>query len=399
MNSRERTQLLRPGAASLSQWLRRWPCEYWFGLASLVFSLPLAIPPFRSLDSYAGWTPGYYYINYWEFGFVKRGLLGTVFTLTGLNRMVAPTLFTCIVHILGLLAFSLFFWLLAHRCSRDLNTADRRRKPWLYAVFLTSPALFLHFGFDLGRVDLFGLNITLLALLMLLADLPWRVKILTTLLVTVVGLLTHEAYLFFWSPLLVLGILEGLRGEPARCRWLALLGWGAVVLGVLISLRLWGAFEPGAGELARRFTAIHPSLATSLQAELTSDLLQDNITPALSSFSPANWVGHNPVLALYVGIIMVGFVRFLFATRNPTTPLTAAAVLAPLLMSLLAADHVRFLSCSLTAAAVALLLLMRSQRHIPPWLSPPLAWLPLPFVLLGPMGIVAGDPLPLLRYL
>lgn len=377
--------------------LRRLPCELWFGLASLLFSLPLAIPPFRSLASYAGYTPGYYYVNYWEFGFVKRGLLGSLISLTGLNRMVHPSVFTCIIHTLGLLALSLLFWLLAHRCTRHLSAADQHRKPWLYAVFLTSPALFLHFGFDLGRVDLFGLNITLLALLVLLSSAALALRVSIALLTTAVGLLSHEAYLFFWLPLLGLGLILSLAPEPHRRRWQLLGCWLALVVVLLAILRVWGSFEPGAAELSRRFTAIHPFLSGAMRIELTSELTH-NLGVTWSAVKQHNWFGNSIAVAAYALISAVGYY---LVVKHSTLPfcLMLLVPVAPLLMNLIAVDFIRHLSCAITAAAVASLLAIRQSQSLPSVFRPGLAWVPLAFVVMGPLGIVGSDPLPLFRHL
>lgn len=383
---------------ALIRWLRQRPCEVWFALASLLLSLPLAVPPFRSLASYANWTPGYYYINYWEFGFVKRGLLGTLISLTGLNRLVEPTVFTCIVHILGLVALSLLFWLLAHHCTRDLSPEDRRRTPWLYAVFLTSPALFLHFGFDLGRVDLFGLNITLLALLVLMNSASLITRAATALVTTTVGLLSHEAYLFFWLPLLGLGLIQSLAPEPRRRRWFVLGIWLGLIVSLLAILRAWGTFEPGAEELAGRFTAVHPSLAGAMRVELTSELSY-NIAITWNAAKQHGWFGNNLGVIAYTLVSTTGYFLITRESSAPWRLLMLATPAAPLLMNLIAVDFIRHLSCAISVAAVASLISIQHSQSLPSIFRPGIGLVPLAFVLMGPLGIGGGDPLPLFRYL
>ena len=384
---------------TLISWLRKRPCEFWFGLASLLISLPLALPPFRSLASYANWTPGYYYVNYWEFGFVKRGLLGSLISLTGLNRLLEPALFTCIIHTVGVVALSVLFWLLAHRCTRDLSQEDRRRKPWLYAVFLTSPALFLHFGFDLGRVDLFGLNITLLALLVLLSKASWLSRSTVALLTTAVGLLSHEAFLFFWLPLLGLGLIQSLAAEPRLRRWLVIGSWLGLIVALLAILRGWGPFEPGAVELARRFATIHPSLAGALRIELTSDLVEDNIKLALDVQAKYNWWGNNAAVACYSLVIISGGVFLLRKLQGSSRWMAMIVPLTPLLMNGLGVDYIRHLTIAITAGFICSLLLIDHIKALPQNALFRWIWLPLPFVLMGPLGIGPSDPLPLFCYL
>lgn len=388
----------RTVVSKLTLWIRQRPCETWFALASLVFSLSLALPPFRSLASYANWTPGYYYINYWEFGFVKRGLLGTIISLAGVNRLVEPLEFTRIVHVIGLIVLSIIFWLFAHRCTQELNQDNQRKKPWLYGIFLTSPALFMHFGYDLGRVDLFGLNITLIALLLFNSSRHWTFRAATALVVTTVGLLSHEGYLFLWLPLLGLGMMINLADEPRRRRSIIMGTWLGLIILLLVVLRLWGGFEPGSGVLAQRFAEIHPSLSNALQIELTTDL-KYNFNTTWTAAREVGWIGNNPAVAAYVAAIT--FIYYIIARENnaPWRIWVYATPVIPILFNLIAADFIRHLSCAITTAVVASLLTILHTNKITSNLNRALCLAVIAFGLLGPLGIIPQNPWPMLEYI
>ena len=378
-------------------WLSRKPCELWFGLVSLSLSLAMAMPPLRSLTSYANWTPGYYYLNYWQFGFVKRGLLGSLVSLTGLNRLVDPPVFTCFVHILGLITLSVLFWTLAFRCTLKLGFLDQRRKPWLYIVFATSPALFLHFGFDLGRVDLFGFNITLLVLLILFERVPFPLRVASMLLATATGLLSHESYLFFWLPLLGLGAFHSFETEPRVRRAWAMGGWVFLISLIMIILRIFGPFEQGSAELTARFSAIHPSLKDAMQLELTSEL-KYNMQITWTTLKSYNWLGNSIAVGAYAAIVVLGYCEIVKAGNAPVF-IMALVVVGPLLMNLIGVDFIRHLSCSLSAAAVATLISIHRSNSLPAIFRFALVLVPSLFIFAGPLGISPLDPLPLIRYI
>ena len=47
-----------------------------FGISSVFLMLISCLPPFRSLNSISSSLKGYYYVNYFDLGFIKRGFIG-----------------------------------------------------------------------------------------------------------------------------------------------------------------------------------------------------------------------------------------------------------------------------------------------------------------------------------
>jgi len=103
------------------------------------------------------WNQDQFLINYNDFGFVKRGLIGTIFNIDDNNykfysKIIALTVVFFIVAI-----FLLIF--------KNVNNIQTKKFLLLLAL---SPFLFLQLGYDFGRFDQFGIAFILLTFLFIL---------------------------------------------------------------------------------------------------------------------------------------------------------------------------------------------------------------------------------------
>ena len=59
--------------------------EIYYCISSIFLILIVSVPPFRSLSSISASLKGYYYVNYFELGFIKRGLIGSIYKIFNLQ--------------------------------------------------------------------------------------------------------------------------------------------------------------------------------------------------------------------------------------------------------------------------------------------------------------------------
>ncbi len=150
-------------------------------VATFVFLFLVPVLYFGSVREAVGdWVASYYHVSY-SVGFVRRGLVGTLASPFG-DVKVFAFWSTLIASVAVALLFSLL-------------TEDRR----LWLLFLFSPATALHLGFDVGRYDHFNLALLALSLYLLRRNrYLWAVPLLS-----VLGVLIHEAYLLYAAPVIV----------------------------------------------------------------------------------------------------------------------------------------------------------------------------------------------------
>ena len=230
----------------------------------------------------------------------------------------------------------------------------------LAAAMLVSPAIFMNFGYDLGRFDFINLC---LVLAILLCGRRWAV------LAAPVMILVHEAALVAHLPLLL--ALHYDRYRDAALAALAL----ALSLAVLASLMLLASPpEPQA------LQALYPQALPSSLAVLTRPFAE-NLAMVRAVFDPFPWIHADSFVAgaLYLALFAMATSG---ARRGALGPVLLVAALAPLALGSVGVDYGRWVALAVTNLAV-ILLIRAPQTSAPRALSLVLIL----SVLLGPMGI------------
>jgi hypothetical protein len=145
-------------------------------------------------------------VNYFEYGFVKRGLIGTLLAwIPGQNYW----LITLICSIIGffILLFIVDKLIGMIQCEKTAN--------FFKITFAISPFAAFQFGFELGRLDIFNILLLIAALHCILKH-RWTLVII----ISLCGLLLHEAFAAFALPVIVGFFLM----QPARYFWARNLG-------------------------------------------------------------------------------------------------------------------------------------------------------------------------------
>jgi hypothetical protein len=261
--------------------------------------------------------------TYQDFGFIKRGLIGTILNLGYSEEALRVA--GMVAFFAGLvLSMALTFWYCAHEKRNALR-----------ALFVFCPFLFLNFGFDFGRFDIL-LNALFLVVLALLA----RGHVLGCAAVAAVGALIHEVFLVAHVPSALLAAwLIVPPGERGRA--LGGIGGAALLTGLAIFmfgkhdgdveqvLPLFGAFE--IGDYYRTLMVLKRGIVDNLVYNYGW----------LEYLGIVNFIAHLVPLLIY-GSLLVYYYRDVGARRR-----LFLAALSPLVLIVIAADLGRWVAFSL----------------------------------------------------
>ena len=309
------------------------------------------------------WKATQFYVDYFTFGFVKRGLVATVFAFWDkADIAVLAVAITVVASLLVFLAVDRF-------CDRDTDTGRIVR-----ALVAVSPFTAFQFIYDVGRYDIINAVIFIAAVAAVL-----RSWMLLAAVLCCVGTLVHEAFFVYAFPVvLALAATTLWRADAAGRRRLLIptLLLAAASAACALLVFLFGndpdvaayAQGPGAMVWRRRLLDISFSKRGS-----TSDLV---------------------MLVIMLLIMYAWFIRF-YRTNAGRFDLLFAAGFAPLALFVLGTDYARWSAL----VFFALLSIVVIKSRIDGWRMHPTDLRFGMFVFLMPLGPVGVDYLlPVLRY-
>ncbi len=177
--------------------------SYAFGLALYIYEyLKYKVDPFRFLE----WKLTQYYVNYFEHGFVKRGILGTLsqpFLQLWPNNELLP--YVLIIALSGFFALT-FFTVVSRaivKLENKLPTSEQHKIQAFRAMIAIGAVGFAQLAYDVGRYDLPNILILMLSIYYIL-----RSQFAPVVLLTMLGILNHEAYIFYGVPLICSVVLS-----------------------------------------------------------------------------------------------------------------------------------------------------------------------------------------------
>jgi hypothetical protein len=150
----------------------------------------------------ADWKPTQYHINYFEYGFAKRALVGTLFfpVMSLLpDGGTEEKLFVVSVSFVTFIALVLIL----RAAINSLPPDWRGIRDVLPAILCFAPVGFMQISYDIGRYDLF--NYLVIATMFVLIR---RGALLSAAAVLTVGILIHEAVFFIALPLLLIAVVH-----------------------------------------------------------------------------------------------------------------------------------------------------------------------------------------------
>lgn len=208
------------------------------------------------------WNMTHYHISYQEFGFLRRGLVGSL-----MAPVLAPLADGGVAEYGVMLGLDFLLCLLLAVLAARLFLPDRDAAPgqrFFAGAILIAPVGMMQMGYDAARLDHVNFVLTALAVAAVLRGRAWVAALLMG-----TALLVHEAVLFYGVPVVVALALRRSVAEaavialPAGMTALALVAWGgtetdlASVLPPELSLAasVWtrGMLEPARGFPAQHY--------------------------------------------------------------------------------------------------------------------------------------------------
>ena len=364
--------------------------EFYYCVLSIFLILIVSLPPFRSLTSISASLKGYYYVNYFDLGFIKRGLVGSIFKITHLSDYLNPTLLVLTSHLFFSILFSISFWIFTRSCFKDFKLKE---KISFYTLFTLSPVLFLRLGYDIGRMDLICLVLSLFTIILTLSNsYSFINKCIFISLSISIQLLIHEASLFFYSPLII-GLLVYKYPNIIYKKLSKILPIFSFPLIIGFLLLIFGRYELGRDELGIYLTNISKELETSMNVELIHTL-KDSFDHSISLLTLKSFLGGNYLITIYYFFIL--YLVFKFLKLPLYLKLT---IFSPLLLSFIARDDTRFLAASTISCNLLMIISANeSKLNFPKFFGLLTNIFIITFFFLGPWGIGSYDPLPLLKH-
>lgn len=132
-------------------------------------------------------------VNYFEYGFIRRGFVGTALYLIPSERY----------QLIALISSTLVFFIIVFLFNKLIkNVEDIKTADFLKVAFAISPFTSFQFGYEIGRLDLY--NILLMIYILYLVQ---KHRWLAVLILSLCGLLIHESFAVFGLPLIFSSIL------------------------------------------------------------------------------------------------------------------------------------------------------------------------------------------------
>ncbi len=297
-----------------------------------------------------------YYVSWGDFGFFRRGLVGTILTETGLNRLLqseylfAYLFYGCLMAISYLLVIK---FILVNEKLRDNNA--------LSFCVLLSPATFSHFAYSTGSNDLVLFVLLLLAVLYVRS--AWALS-----LVLVSGVLVHELFIFLLPGIFVLKSVTRPESSLVLDRRLVVPAIAALVAIVVVTLagRMDVSTATFEAVMAKRLPlAEHQHPLWSGYSEL-SYTLEDHRRAGLSIIQSL-WANRWYLLVPTVYSFLVAWFAAWFLQSGVLAKASVfTVILFPLMAIFMATDYYRWVSLSACLGLVgALLLIARGQLIVP----------------------------------
>lgn len=360
----------------------------------LLLSFPLlvipSIPPFRDIESVSTWIKGYYYINYLDLGFIKRGLIGTLFKLLHFSDFFSPSVLVILSHLIVAPIIGIVFWKYAKEAFNEWKDKD---KYVFYALFLLSPVMFIRLGYDTGRMDLWCLMITLITLFFIqIKDLNYLNAAIIVSLSISIQLLIHEASLLFYIPITCsLFVFKFPNKVSFYFKNILPIFFIPIICSFL--LLTFGRYDASQQELNLYLQNISNELSGSMPMELTWSL-KENIQFAMSFLTLKRFLGGHLIITFYYFLILFftfNYVKLPFYFKFSS--------FLPLFLSFLACDSTRFVASSSICCFLLMLIAARENLLDSPKKLRFLIYLgSVFFFVFGPWGVSPTDPLPLLKY-
>jgi len=299
-----------------------------------------------------------YYVSWVDFGFHRRGLVGTLLTESGLNSVFQNEyLFAYFIY--GILIAISYFLIVKVLISNEKLSSDNI----LIFCVLFSPAIFLHFAYSSGNQDI------LLFILFLIA-IFFTQSALGLSLVVVSGLLVHELFVFFLPCIFMLKFIA--NEKPKLWPDWRIIRPAIAALVTILVIMVFGKINVSASTfeflMSKRIPiAAYQHPLWSGYNELASSL-QDNMNTGENMISHM-WLYKYHLLIPSIYAVFIAWMPSWFMVSRRTVKITMFAVIVfPLIASCVAADYYRWIAISACLGLFSMILLIsKNMLSVPKW--------------------------------
>jgi len=330
------------------------------------------------------WLAHQFFFNYQDLGFIRRGLPGSILhyfpsllTIDGIKT----------ISILIALTATGIFWIYFFTASKKLST---KQQLFTLLIAVSSPATFMHIGYDMGRYDWIGLTFFILSIFAI-----EKKHTIYAIVFSSIGVLSHEAYfLIFFPSVIAFFLLHNNSKSIYDIPWLKTLAIGLPVFGLYILLSIKGNTGFENGEAIRQHLTIYnnafKNIALTWGYDDPFDVLirdfRENWNLVIEYFGREGIIPKKYLLITFIWttFFIAAFFSILKANRVPVRIWHFAAC-TPILLTVIAVDYARFSALTFITTLIMYLYIV---KHVENPIKIPLfaGLLLVSSCLLGPIG-------------
>jgi len=325
------------------------------------------------------------YVSYTDFGFIRRGFLGTLLSESGINKLFYNEyIFAIIIHHISIFILTI---LVAYYCL--INNI----KDFFFIIGIAfSPTFIIYQGYNTGTLDIFVLLIALINILYVKNYIIFSINIIA-------GIFLHELFIFT-LPAQFFSFYLCDKSKNIRFTNLSTLIPVITTLLAILMILFFGKTNISEIEF-KNIMQIKISSAYMMHSlwsgyyEINSSL-ERNITTSMkilfSNFENGKIIFLLPIL-LYLTVLMLRTVRYMPSYLDKI--LLTIVIIFPMITSLVAWDYPRWIAMSANMSIlITLKLAAKNNRSYSKWNK-----LIVIFCLFAPFGTAGIDhPLPLHQF-
>ncbi|WP_047489966.1 hypothetical protein [Terriglobus sp. TAA 43] len=324
---------------------------------SLLPWTPLIVAAFASYGP-VGWNYGFalYFLNY-NHGFVKRGLVGELFShftyLTRGQLLLAEYLFLAAAYLLCYVVFR--------------PTLFRNRETSLIAVLLLSaPAALPHIGYLFAQPDV-TLFLLLLLCMWLLFTMPPLTAACATIPLCIIALCAHEAFSLMFYPLVVAILIEQCRTR--RLPWIALIAHVAIIGAALLAILHFGTLKVSPDTILQESTARTDVGVQRQVYDVMASSFAEQRALVVRLYTPGIWRSFALtfcIAAPYFFLLGKLLRRSMRAAAMPSwqQAITCLLFLSPLMLCYLGHDFTRWIGAACMSTSLFILALAQTNTAV-----------------------------------
>jgi hypothetical protein len=289
-----------------------------------------------------------YYVSWFDFGFHRRGLVGTLLTESGLNTVFQNEyLFVYLIY--GILIATSYLLIAKAIISNQKLSSNTM----LIFCVIFSPAIFFHFAYSSGNLDL------ILFIFFIIAIFFSNTTFLLSLVVAS-GVLVHELFVFFLPCIFILKYL--VRGKQKSWPDWELISPAIAALIAIFIVIFFGKINVSASTfeflMSKRIPfAAHQHPLWSGYIEVASSF-QDNSNTGINMIS-SMWNNKFYLIIPTIYAVFIAWVVSWFMTSSKIIKIIIFfLIIFPLMASFVAGDYYRWVSISACLGLVSMMLLI-----------------------------------------